>query len=66
MCVSKPRAPKVEPIPDRRAAVLPDGGDPSLRPDARKRNRVSSAAAMIFTNQGSLGAPAVARPSLGA
>ncbi len=66
MCISTPKVPKVEPIPDRRASVLPDGGDPSLRPDARKRNRVSSAAAMIFTNQGTLGAPSVARSTLGA
>lgn len=66
MCVPKPKAPKVEPIPDRRASVLPDGGDPSMRPDARRRNRVSSAAAMIFTQQGKLGMPNTARPSLGA
>ncbi len=63
MCVSKPKAPKVQPIPDRRASVLPDGGDPAMRPDARRRNRVSSAAAMIFTRQGSLGAPTIASPS---
>lgn len=63
MCVSKPKVPKIEPIPDRRASVLPDGGDPTLRQSARKRDRTSAMQAMIFTNQGTLGAPSVAKTS---
>jgi hypothetical protein len=56
LCISKPKAPKVEPIPDRRASVLPDGGNPALRAADRSKRRLTSAAA-IFTNQATLGAP---------
>lgn len=64
MCVSKPKAPKVEPIPDRRASVLPDGGDPAMRALNRNRRRLMPSS-MIFTKQGTLGAPSVASPSTG-
>ncbi len=64
MCVSKPKAPKVEPIPDRRASVLPDGGDPSVRAMNRNRRRLTPSS-MIFSNQGTLGAPSIAAPSTG-
>lgn len=63
MC-SPPKAPKPEPIPDRRASVLPDGGDPSVRLSNRNRRRMMPSA-MIFSNQGTLGAPSVAAPSSG-
>lgn len=62
MCAGKPKTPKVEPIPDRRASVLPDGGDPALRYAYRNRRRLSPAA-MIFTNQSTLGAPMTGAPS---
>lgn len=59
MCVPKaPKAPKLQPIPDRRASVLPDGGDPSRRLSDRAQRRLA-VSSMIFTNQGTLGAPSV-------
>ena len=64
MCAGKPKTPKVEPIPDRRASVLPDAGDPSVRMTNRNRRRLMPSA-MIFTKQGTLGAPSVASPSSG-
>ena len=56
MCVSKPRMPEVTPIPDRRASVLPNGGDPAIRANDRSKRRLTSASA-IFSNQQTLGAP---------
>lgn len=41
MCT--PRPPKVQPIPDRQAARLPDNGDPLVRAGARKRKLVTQA-----------------------
>ncbi len=64
MCVSKPKAPKVKPIPDRRASVLPDQGDPGIALARRKRSTMGRSA-MIFTKQGILGAPSVAAPGTG-
>jgi hypothetical protein len=62
MCAPKPpKAPKVQPIPDRRASVLPNGGDPSIRASRRNR-RATMPSAMIFTNQGTLGAPSITGP----
>ncbi len=58
MCVSKPRIPKPVPIPDRRAAVLPDGGNPALRSADRSKRRLTSAAS-IYANQATLGMPSV-------
>lgn len=58
MCISKPKMPKIEPIPDRRPSVLPDGGNPALRASDRSKRRLTSAAA-IFSNQMTLGAPQV-------
>lgn len=55
--------PKVEPIPDRRAAVLPNGGDPAIRALDRSKRRLTSSAA-IFSNQMTLGAPATASTSV--
>ena len=57
MCIPKPpKIPAPTPIPDRRASVLPDGGNPALRSMDRSKRRLTSAAA-IFTNQATLGAP---------
>jgi hypothetical protein len=61
MCIGKPKVPKVEPIPDRRASVLPDSGDPSIRAMARGRRRMMPSA-MIFSNQSTLGSPIVSGP----
>lgn len=60
MC-SAPKPPKVEKIPIRAAALLPDNGDPSARNAQRNRQRLTTSA-MIFTNQGTLGAPSVSGP----
>jgi len=62
VCTGKPKTPKVQEIPDRRASVLPDGGDPNVRLATRQRQRLM-ASSMIFTNQGTLGAPSLATPS---
>lgn len=60
MC-STPKAPKVEKIPIRAAAILPDNGDPTVRTASRRRRLTSSA--MIFSNKsGTLGAPSVSGP----
>lgn len=63
MC-SAPKPPKPQPIPDRRASVLPDGGDPSARLQNRNRRRLMPSS-MIFTNQGTLGSPSVGSASMG-
>lgn len=59
MCA--PKKPEVEKIPIRMASVLPDGGDPGVRQNANQRRRLTTSA-MIFTRQGSLGAPSVSGP----
>ncbi len=64
MCVSKPKAPKLTPIPDRKASVLPDQGDPGIAL-ARKRKTGMGPSAMILTKQGVLGAPSIASPNAG-
>ena len=56
MCIAKPKIPKPEPIPDRRASVLPDGGNPAMRSADRSKRRLTSAAA-IYSNQMTLGSP---------
>ncbi len=62
MCLPKPpKAPNVQAIPDRRASILPDGGDPSVRIN-RRNKRGMMPSSMIFTNQGTLGAPSVSGP----
>lgn len=64
MCVGKPKVPAMPVIPDRRAAILPDGGDPTVAMGARNRRRLSPAM-MILTNQSTLGTPSTASPSTG-
>lgn len=64
MCVSKPKVPKVPDVPDRRAAILPDAGNPAVRATSRNKMR-SMASAMIFTKQGTLGVPNTATPGTG-
>jgi hypothetical protein len=59
MCA--PKTPKVEKIPTRAAMILPDGGDPRARQGAKGRQRLSTSA-MIFSKQGTLGAPSVSGP----
>lgn len=62
MCAGKPKTPKVPEVPDRMASVLPDGGDPAIRQMNRNRRRLMPSS-MIFTNQGTLGAPSIGSPS---
>jgi hypothetical protein len=66
MCPPKaPKAPKMADIPQRQAAVMPDGGDPSVRMGLRGMHRLTRSA-MIFTNQsGTLGMPGIASTSTG-
>lgn len=59
MCAPKP--PKVEKLPVRAAAILPDGGDPTVRANARSNRRLTTSA-MIFSKGGKLGAPSVTGP----
>jgi hypothetical protein len=62
MCIGAPKVPAPQPIPDRRASVLPDGGDPSVALDARRR-RALLPSLMVFSNQGTLGAPSIGSAS---
>jgi hypothetical protein len=58
MCA--PKAPKVEPIPQRQAARLPDNGDPLVREGERRRR--TALRMMIFGGATSkLGAASVSR-----
>ena len=44
MCVpGMPKTPKVEPIPERQAARLPDNGDPAVRAGSRRRGLLTKA-----------------------
>lgn len=60
MCVGAPKikTPKVEPVPERQAARLPDQGDPAVRESAR-RKRFAMRAMILPT----LGAPNVGSTS---
>ena len=60
MCVSAPKAPKVEPVPVREAARLPDNGDPLVRESQRNRRRIAMQAMAL--GGGSIGAPRVSTP----
>jgi 2-keto-3-deoxy-galactonokinase len=62
MCVGTPKIPTV---PERQAQKLPDNGAP-LGANRRDDFRRAMMAGMITSPQGVLGAPAVARPTLGA
>lgn len=59
MCA--PKAPKVEPIPVRESARLPDNGDPMLRESMRNRRR-TALQAMVVGGSRPIGAPRVATP----
>lgn len=62
MCVpGAPKPPKVEPIPDRQAARLPDQGDPLVRENARRRRFATRA--LTVRAQSTLGAPTIASTS---
>lgn len=47
MCGSKPKTPKVQDIPIRAAAMLPDNGDPSVRLGLRVRRSLTTAASVL-------------------
>lgn len=64
MCGSKPKAPKVQDIPIRAAAMMPDNGDPSVRLGLRTRRSLTTAAAVIAGRGGaSIGAPSTSAPT---
>ena len=58
MCAPKP--PKVEQVPERQAARLPDNGDPTVRAASRKRRLVTQAMALP-----TLGLPSTATLGVG-
>lgn len=56
MCV--PKAPKVDPVPIREAARLPDNGDPLVR-ESTRRQRLSQQSMIFAGGNGTLGIPSV-------
>ncbi len=66
MCVGAPKAPKVSNPPERQAIKLPTDAQPDLEDDlSRNRRRRAVMAGLITSPQGVLGAPSVAKPTLG-
>ena len=63
MCPSKPKTPKVQDIPIRAAALMPDNGDPSVRLGLRAKRSLSTSAAILANRAGTIGAPAVSGPA---
>lgn len=63
MCPSKPKTPKVQDIPIRAAALMPDNGDPSVRLGLRVRRSLTTAAAVLANRGGSIGLPSVTGPA---
>ena len=57
MCPSKPKTPKIQDIPIRAAAIMPDGGDPSVRLGLRTRRALSTSAAVLANRAGPIGSP---------
>jgi hypothetical protein len=68
MCGSKPKTPKVQDIPIRAAAMLPDNGDPSVRLGLRVKRSLTTAASVLAARAGGgIGAPpTVSSPTPGA
>lgn len=62
MCGSKPKTPKVQDIPIRAAALMPDNGDPSVRLGLRAKRSLSMSAAILANRAGTIGQPAVTGP----
>jgi hypothetical protein len=63
MC-SAPKPPKVEQVPVHQIAVMPDGGDPTIRSAIRGQRRLARSAMMFSGSGGTLGAPPVANPGV--
>lgn len=63
MCPSKPKTPKVQDIPIRAAALMPDNGDPSVRLGLRTRRSLTTAAAVLAGRGGTIGLPSVTGPA---
>jgi hypothetical protein len=63
MCPSKPKTPKVQDIPIRAAALMPDNGDPSVRLGLRTRRSLTAAAAVLANRGGPIGLPSVSGPA---
>jgi hypothetical protein len=53
-----PKTPKLDPVVERQAERLPDGGDPYMRFADRNGRRLMTSTS-IFTNQKTLGMPGV-------
>ena len=62
MCGSKPKTPKVQDIPIRAAAMLPDNGDPSVRFGLRARRTLTTASSILANRAGNIGLPPVTGP----
>lgn len=61
MC-STPKVPKVQDIPMRATAILPDGGDPGVRGGLRAQRQLSTSMMMLANRGGVLGAPTTSTP----
>ncbi len=57
--------PNIPTVPERQAMKLPDGGLRGLQDDQRNRWRRAIMAGLVTSPQGVLGAPLVAKPTLG-
>lgn len=60
MCA--PKKPKVEKIPVRAAAIMPDAGDAAVRAGQRNKRRMSTSAMMFAGKLAGIGAPNVSGP----
>ncbi len=63
MCPSKPKVPKVQDIPIRAAAMLPDGGDPAVRMGLRAKRSLSMSSSILANKAGTLALPRVTGPT---
>jgi len=62
MCVSAPKAPKVQDIPIRAAALMPDNGDPSVQARLKTQRGLVMSSMILANRGGSLGAPTTSAP----
>ena len=62
MCASKPKVPKVQDIPMRATALLPDNGDPAVRLGLRAKRSLSMSSAILANRAGTLALPSVTGP----
>ena len=62
MCVSTPKAPKVQDIPIRAAALLPDNGDPTVQARLKAQRGLTTSAMILANKGGTLGSPMTSTP----